>query len=256
MRYTLFMLMVFISSATCFSQEKEVSLESLDKRLEELETPKEEKLSKLEQQIKEQEATIDKLDKELEAIKEIQKKWIWIPSVAIAALAIAIAWGGRALARSKIRELITEELANRLNVKTEVLEDALKDLSKDYNARHGRHILVLSAIEGQVADIRSLLLRGGFNPANIHFDSIHNKFDTKNIDVIVFNDMVGSKLTLEEIDNAIGENKFSVKNYFYFGTHNALPMSTWKKNHNINMTGANMHDTLVKNLINALKTYT
>ena len=68
--------------------------------------------------------------------------------------------------------------------------------------------------------------------------------------------MVESNLDLTKIKEVIKSKKRQVKTYFYYGSKNDLPMKDWRTDLGVNITGSNFEDTLIKNLINALKTYT
>lgn len=213
------------------------------------------KLEMLNKQMAEQAKALEVLKKDVESLKETRRNWVIIPAIGIGVFSLIVAWGGMSIVRSKLKDIVAEKLSDKINVKTVILEEALKDLSKSYEAKHNKKILILSQEEGQNAELRLLLLRGGFYSGNLTFQSVNEDLNTENKDVILFNDLIGSKLLLNEIERVIRERQKQVKTYFYFGSNNALLMSVWKENYNINMTGANMPDTLVKNLINALKTY-
>ena len=196
---------------------------------------------------------LDKLEDDIENLKDNQRKWIWIPSMAAAIFALIATWGGVSMIKNKLREIISENLARRINVKTNILEDALKEMSRDYEAKHSKKILVLSATKEDIADIRTLLQKGGIDRNNISFSSLTSDYSTNDVDAIIINDMIESNLDLTAIENILEKNRVAVKLYMYFGEKNNLPFSVWKDTYRIKLTGSNMDNTLSRNLLNALK---
>lgn len=196
------------------------------------------------------------LQDRVKSLEDTRDTYFYWGGAALFIYSVIVGLGGWSILKFKIKKVISERLANKLEIPTEVLEDALKDLSKDYSAKHEKRLLVISQENGQNDALRKKLIQGGFNRENLDFKGIQQGFDTTGIDIIIFNDSIDSKLKLEGIKEIIASKNKQVNTYFYFGSNNALPMKQWREEYSVNMAGANFEDTLIRNLLNALKAYT
>lgn len=196
------------------------------------------------------------LTERVKSLEDTRETYLYWAGAGFFIFTVIASLGGWSILKFKLKEVISERLANKLKVPTEVLEDALKDLSKDYSAKHKKRLLVISQENDQNDALRKKLIQGGFNRENLDFKGIQQGFDTTGVDIIIFNDSIDSKLELANIKEIIASRNKQVNTYFYFGSNNDLPMKEWREEFKINMTGANFEDTLIRNLLNALKTYT
>jgi hypothetical protein len=188
--------------------------------------------------------------KEVNKFNDLKTQIYWIAGIVSAVLIVLAALGGKALLDSAI----TKTLADKLNVKKEHLEEMLKEMTKEYDAKNNRKILIISNHSEQtIADMRNLLLSGGIKNGNFSFQGINDTLNLTDKDVILFNDAKNSQLTISEMEAFIAKYKFQIKSYFYFGKENQLPIAQWKEKYGIGMSAANMDERLANGLLNFFK---
>lgn len=182
---------------------------------------------------------------------DIKTTILWIAGIVSLVLTVLGIFGGKAFLDSAI----TKILADKLNVKKEHLEEMLKEMTKDYDAKNNRKILIISNhSDPTIADLRALLLAGGIKNGNFTFQGINDTLNLVDKDIILFNDAKNSTISVTEMDNFIAKYKSQVKSYYYFGKENQLPITEWKKKYGISMSASNMDEKLVIGLLNFFKT--
>ena len=192
-----------------------------------------------------------KLVKEVNDLSDIKTKVYVIAGVVSTILGILGILGGKALVKSAI----TEMLAGKLKVKEEHLNEMLTDLTKEYDAKNNRKILIVSNhSDPTIADLRNLLLAGGIKNGNFTFQGINDVLSLVDKDVILFNDSKNSSISVSDMDNCISKYKNQVKSYYYFGKENQLPIKEWKDRYGISMSATNMDEKLVSGILNFFKT--
>ena len=152
--------------------------------------------------------------------------------------------------------LITKKLAKNLGVKTEILENALKDFTQEYKVLNETKILIISQEDGQQADLKIKLQAGGFNWNNLVCIGIEKKLKITDEHIILFNRMGNSKLELSAIEKVIETTHKQIGAYFYYGAEQ-IPAETWNKwkTYNGQIGASNMEDTLISGLVRAIKNY-
>jgi hypothetical protein len=189
--------------------------------------------------------------KEVNNYAALKTQLLWAIGIATTVLGILGFFGGKALLDSAI----TKMLADKLHVKKEHLEEMLKELTKDYDAKNNRKILIVSNhSETTIAELRTLLLAGGIKNGNFAFQGINDTLNLVDKDVILFNDAKNSAISPSDIESFIARYKNQVKSYFYFGKSNDLPLQRWKEQYGVSMGAANLDEKLVGGLITFFKT--
>jgi hypothetical protein len=197
-------------------------------------------------------ANFSKAIKEVNSFNDLKTQIMWISGIATVLITILGFLGGKTLLDSAI----TNMLANKLDVKKEHLEDMLKELTKEYDAKTNRKILVISHhSDPTIATIRGLLTGGGFKSANLEFKGINDTINLADKDIVLFVDnKTDSTLTTTQMETFINQYKGQIKQFFYFGVERNLPLDDWKNRYAVTISASNFPDRLASGLLNLFKT--
>ena len=130
-------------------------------------------------------ANFSKVIKEVNDFSDLKTQIMRIAGIATVVMTILSFLGGKALLDSAI----TKMLAKKLNVDEKNLEEMLKELTKEFDVKNNRKILVISNHSDLTnATVRGLLTGGGFKVANLEFKGITDDINLADKDVVLFID--------------------------------------------------------------------
>ena len=179
--------------------------------------------------------------------------WKWVFGVLTAVLTVWSFLGLGFYLKTKVNGWLDDQIAKKGDLKIEQLKAALAEYSTVAELKKEKRILVISATEGQQANVKKVF--DGCKFTNFYWKSMADLpgFVLDKTDLILINDQPELPLSQSQVEEIFKKFKTNVS-YQYFGPKNTLPIGEYRKTYpQINLGLCNSADRLETGILSLLK---